>query len=136
MQTQTKRLEGRPPSPEEVFYLQWGREALKNNINLLNDVLRQLVTLDTALLAALIGFLHEIQIPEWSKAIVLSSVSISLLLAFIGVLPYRAEVDLRKPEHIRVHKEKALSYKRRFLTVAAIFFFLTFAFSILGLITG
>ena len=136
MEPGKKRVRGRPPSTDEQFYLEWGYETLKNNFNLLNEVLRQLLTLDAALLAAAIGFLDKIKIPDWSKAFVLILLCASLVISFLGVLPYKGKVDLRKPEDIKLHKEKALASKRRFLWIAASLLFVSFVISILGLLAS
>jgi len=44
---------GQAPSEDDTFYLTWGKETLKNNINLSNDILKQIITLSSALLGVL-----------------------------------------------------------------------------------
>ena len=44
-------LKGRPPTEEEIFYLEWAKESLKKNIENADAVLAQFLTLNTALIA-------------------------------------------------------------------------------------
>lgn len=51
-----EQQQGRPPTEEEIFYSTWGRETVKNNINLCNDILKQLITISSALLGVMTIF--------------------------------------------------------------------------------
>ncbi len=134
MESQKKQVTGYLPADEDNFYQQWGYETLKNNIVLLNDVLRQLLTLDTALLAAAIGFFDKIETLSWSKSTVLILLCISLVMSFLGIFPYEGKVDIRNITMIRRHKEKAQLYKRIFLGIAAGVFILSFVLLLLNLV--
>lgn len=113
-----ERQQGRPPTEEEMFYINWGRETVKNNITLCNDILKQLITLSSALLGVTIIF-EKIVSEEVFKAFVLLSFFTSLVVAFLGVLPFENNVNIDTPEEIKAHKQKALAHKRRYLWISA-----------------
>src|ERR1043165_5944762 len=102
--------QGRPPTEEEVFYIAWGRETIKNNISLCNDILKQLITLSSALLSVTLIFEGIVTNERW-KALVAFTFFCSLIVAFIGLLPYERKVQLHTPEEIKKHKQQALKSK-------------------------
>ncbi|MCD7916285.1 MAG: hypothetical protein LUG96_14195 [Tannerellaceae bacterium] len=79
--------QGRPPTEEEFFYTTWEKETLKNNINLCNDILKQLITLSTTLLGVTIIFDTIITV-YFLKLLVMVLFFTSLIIAFLGILPY------------------------------------------------
>jgi hypothetical protein len=127
-------IEGTEPTEEEKFYMLWGLESLKNNISILNKILRQLVTLDTALLGGSIAFLNDDIINYSFKIWVVFLFFLSLIIAFIGNLPYESRVDLRKPQRIKEHKEKTFKHKRRYLWGSAIVLALGLGIAFAGMV--
>jgi len=127
--------EGTSPTEEDKFFILWGRESLKNNLVLANEVLRQLVTLNSALLGGSIAFLDEKVIAPSFKVWVIVAFSLSLIVSFLGMMPYEGSVDLRIPEQIKQHKEKALKSKRRYLWAAGLLLGFGFAFALAGMIS-
>lgn len=127
--------EGTPPTGDDKFFTLWGRESLKNNLVLANEALRQLVTLNSALLGGSIAFLDEKVITPYFKVWVIVAFFFSLIVSFLGMMPYEGSVDLRIPEQIKQHKEKALKSKRWYLWTAGLFLGLGFAFALLGMIS-
>lgn len=110
--------QGQQPTEEEIFYITWGQETVKNNITLCNDILKQLITISSALLGVSIIYDHIVT-NETLKIFVLLSFFISLIVAFIGLLPYENKVRLDTPDDIKTHKRKALTHKRQYLWVSA-----------------
>ncbi|MCC8198825.1 MAG: hypothetical protein LIP06_09710 [Tannerellaceae bacterium] len=110
--------QGRPPTEEEFFYTTWGKETLKNNINLCNDILKQLITLSTTLLGVTIIFDTIITV-YFLKLLVMVLFFASLIIAFLGILPYERKVILDAPQDIKTHKEKTLKHKRTYLWSSA-----------------
>jgi hypothetical protein len=127
-------LEGRPPSEEEKFYLQWGRETFKRNLAFANDLLRALITLTAALLAGTVGLLSETVVHPAFRVIVTGLLLLSLTAALVGAFPYRADVDLRVPALIRLHKENAQRVKLRWLARAGTLLGVAGAAAIAGLV--
>lgn len=125
--------EGVPPTDEEIFYTTWGQETVKNNITLCNDILKQLITISSALLGVSIIYDHIVQ-SETLKMFVLLSFFASLIVALIGLLPYEKKVRLDTPADIKAHKQKALEHKRQFLWTSAITLLIGFALIICELL--
>jgi hypothetical protein len=118
-QTPSEIVEGRPASPEQEFYYQWGLETLKNNFNVLNDVLRQLVILCASLLGGTIAFLSPRLIGTEYKNAVVITFFMALVFAFAGMLPYEGKFDPQVPDSVKRHKERAVKWKRIWLWVTA-----------------
>ncbi len=111
----------KPPTKEEDFYIQWGKETLKTNIENANIVLRQLITLNTALLGGSVAFLSQGEISKSWHGASMAFFFIGLIFAFLGSAPYESKVQLNMPNEIKQHKEKALKSKRCSLWESAIF---------------
>ena len=131
-----RTIKGALPSAEQLFYLQWARETQKRNIDLANQVLRQLVTLYASLLGGSIVFLKQeyLKPPYWGIVMVL--LFLGLVLAFIGSMPYERHVDVRRPQDIKRHKQSALAWKRFFLWSAGLMGLSGFVVAILGITFG
>lgn len=110
--------QGQQPSEEEMFYVTWGQETVKSNISLCNEILKQLVTISSALLGVSIIY-EQIVTSETLRFFILLIFFISLIVAFIGLLPYENKVRLDTPGDIKEHKRKSLKHKRKFLWVSA-----------------
>jgi hypothetical protein len=119
---------GQKPTNEDDFYLDWGKESLKNNIKLSNDVLKQLITLSTALLGLSIIY-EKIVENEILRVIVMILFFLSLLLSLLGILPYEKKILLNSASQIKQHKVKALKHKRFYLWFSAAG--ITFGFAII-----
>jgi hypothetical protein len=117
---------GQQPTEEEIFYITWGQETVKNNITLCNDILKQLITISSALLGVNIIY-DNIVSSETLKIFVLLSFFVSLIVAFIGLLPYENNVRLDTPDDIKIHKRQALKHKRQYLWVSAMTIVVGFA---------
>ena len=122
------------PTEDEKFYIQWGREILKNNLVFTNDVLRQLITLNTALLGSSIAFLDERIIDLTLKKFIILFFLLSLIFSFIGVMPYGNSIDLRMPEEIKKYKETAFKWKRYCLWAASSLLAFGFLIALIGLV--
>lgn len=118
--------QGQQPTEEELFYTAWGQETIKNNITLCNDILKQLITINSALLGVSIIY-DNIVSNDVIKILVLLSFFFSLIIAFLGVLPYENRVLMSSPEDIKIHKRNALKHKRQFLWVSAVAIIIGFA---------
>jgi hypothetical protein len=112
-------IQGRPPSPEQEFYYQWGLETLKNNFTVLNDVLRQLVTLSASVLGGSIAFLSPRLIGTEYKNAVVITFFMSLVFAFFGMMPYEGKFDPQRPDSVKLHKGRAVKWKRTWVWITA-----------------
>lgn len=108
-------IESLPPSNEDLFYLKWGEETIKKNIENAHALLSQFLTLNVSLMGGSIVFLNPNYI---SKDWLIASLSLfftGLCIAFIGLLPHESNVSAISPSAIKTHKEDALFKKRCFL---------------------
>jgi len=119
----------RIPTDEELFYQDWGRETLKANIGIATEVLKQLITINVALLGGGAAFLEGSDVGSLSRALILFSFFVGLIVSLLGVMPTESKVDIRIPKEVKRHKSKALNRKRLFLGVSA-------GFTIFGLLVA
>lgn len=125
---------GLRPTNEDEFYLNWGKESLKNNIKLSNEILKQIITLSTALLGLTIIY-EKIVSVEILRIIVLLLFFISLVVSLLGVLPFEGTISLNSPTEIKEFKRKVLKHKRIYLWISGGGLTLGFAIIIGELIT-
>lgn len=111
-----------------------GRETLKNNINFLNEVLRQLVSLNVALLGGSVIFLNDTFMNSTFKVFVILVFLLSLMFSFVGIMPYGRSVDLRVAEDIRKHKRFVLTFKLYFTGTAGILLGAGFILALIGIL--
>jgi hypothetical protein len=124
---------GKPISEDDLFYISWGYETLKNNIKLCNDILKQLITISSALLGISIIYEHII-VNEVLKILVFICFFNSLIVAFLGILPYKSIITTKAPAEIKTHKEKTLKSKLKHLWFSAISLMVGFLLIIISLI--
>lgn len=116
----TDPVQSTPPSEEDLFYLQWGQETIKKNIDNANGVLTNFLTLNTTLMGGGIAFMKPESISQNWLGVSLSFFFLGLILSFLGVIPHETKVNPISPTHIREHKELALLKKRRLMWSCAI----------------
>ena len=131
---------GVEPTPEEMaefekerdFYVTWARQNVRTSITYANDILRQLVTLNTALVGAASIFLNKDLMDPYFKKWTVLCFFIAFVIAFAGMLPHESTPKTRVYE-IKTDKVAALEHKRRFIWAVAIVMALGFGFGALGL---
>ena len=100
-----------PPSQEDAFYLQWGEETIKKNIENAHGVLTQFLTLNTALMGGSVVFMKAENIGDLWLSVALSLFFVGLCTSFLGVLPHETAVNPISPTQIKEHKHSALLKK-------------------------
>jgi len=126
-------LQGQPLTESDLFYLEWGKETVKKNITLANEILKTIITLSTGLLGASIIF-DKIVENEILRLFVLLSFFAALVISFLGVLPYEKVIKLSEPGNIKSHKRNALQHKRIYLWSSSFSIILGFSLIIAELI--
>ncbi len=129
-----KPIQATAPSEDDEFYIAWGRETLKNNITFANEVLRQLVSLNVALLGGSIIFLDDKLLDSTFKLFIILAFLLSLIFSFAGIMPFGRYVDLRVAEDIRRHKRLVLSWKLYFLGTAGVLLGIGFILALAGIL--
>jgi hypothetical protein len=118
---------GQRLTTEEKFYSDWAKETIKNNITLCNDVLKQLISVSSAILGLTIIF-EKVVVSDWLRTISLLFVFLCLIISLIGLLPYEQKIQINSIDDIKAHKKKALKHKRQYLWTSAIFLVIGFGF--------
>ena len=114
-------LDATKPSKDEIDYINWGKETFKENIQIINDIFKLLITVNVSLFSIYCGFYKILSIrPLWLKILPASLIIISLVISIIGVYPWPIRVDLRRPYEIRNYKLKKATIKGLYLFIAAI----------------
>jgi len=108
-----------PPSDEDIFYLKWGEETIKKNIENAHGVLTQFLTLNVSLMGGSIVFLDPKHINQVWLITSLSLFFIGLCISFVGLLPHESSVSRISPSDIKRHKQQALRKKRSFMWCCA-----------------
>lgn len=116
----TDPVQSTSPSAEDLFYLQWGQETIKKNIENAHGVLTQLLTLNTALIGGGVAFMKPESISSTWLGISLFLFFMGLVFSFLGVLPHETKVNPISPSKIREHKESALQKKRGLMWSSAV----------------
>lgn len=110
---------GEVPSEEEMFYVAWGDDLIKDTINAINQSLRQLVTLSTALLAGVVAFFDKGAIPHGAMVAAMILLLASLTAGLIGSIPFSMEVGRRVPAEICQAIQEGLAWKNLCLRFSA-----------------
>ncbi len=130
----SESIVGEVPTNEEIFYAEYGDDLTRDTIPFLNQVLRQFVTLSTALMGGSIAFLSDSLVdPDFKKSIVVLFL-FSLVAALLGVLPYRGKFHRRCPNEIKEVCLSARTWKTRFLWISAAMIFIGSLVAILGIL--
>ncbi|WP_298898656.1 hypothetical protein [uncultured Psychroserpens sp.] len=126
-------IQGEPLSEEDKFYLDWAKENLKENVKLANDILKLIITLSSGILGISLVF-DQIMSNNEFKLLSILLFFISLIIAFIGVLPLKKKIDILSPSEIRDFEREALKHKLCFLRISGIIAVLGFTIIIAELI--
>lgn len=129
-----KIINGKPLTKEEDFYLTLSEEFVKNNSKFVNDVLRQLITLNTALLAGTVTFINKEIINENFKIVVVFFFLIALIISFVGTMPYSGTISFTDPYRVKTFSENALDYKLKYIKISGFISGLGFLIIIIGMI--
>ena len=127
-------VKGRPPSDEEIFYLQLGSELLKSSLQITNDILKQLIGINSVLLGGSIAVLDRVLDNPLAKKVTLLSFLISLIFAIIGIMPYEKKILINSPDMVKSFQKGALRHKRIFIWLSASVMIIGFVSAILDLL--
>lgn len=124
-----EKQKGKPLNDDQKFYLEWGKESIKNNIKLLNDMLSKMIVLNASFAGGAV--VQKVIIDSTPKTILIVIFLIALVISFIGYMPFENAIDISAPNEIKVHKKKALKHKRIYLWLAASIMCIGFSISII-----
>lgn len=110
---------GGEPTEDDLFYVEFGGELVKRALPFVNEVLRHLATLSTALAGGSAAFLSDAMIGPWLKLPAVVVFVLSLAVAFLGIMPYHSEIRRICPDDVRGYVRRALRWKMACLYVSA-----------------
>lgn len=116
-----KTQEGQPHSQKDSRILETGIETLKNNINVLNDILKVFITIACTLLGASFIF-EKMIITGWLQLVVQIALLCCIVFAVMGLLPHEEKVSLDSPSDIEKFKKTVRQQKNTYLKRSAISF--------------
>ena len=120
---------------DDTFLVDWGRELFTSSVTLANDVLKQVITICSALLTAAVGFLDKTGAARGWQVLVFALLLAPLVLAFHGLVPSQAVVDMRDADELRKFRDDILRKKRRALRWVTWLLVAAFACAMLAVIT-
>ena len=122
----------RPPTEKELFYLEWGKEMVKNQVNLANEILKQIMTLCVALLSVSVIFEKLFENEPGLKFFTVLMLFISLIFACVGIYPFeKSDVWLNSPSEVERFKIQALNFKKQKYKLSVAFLLLGIAVIVL-----
>jgi hypothetical protein len=127
-------LLGETPTAEEIEHVEWAEATIRNAPGILRDSLRQLITLDTALLAGSAAFLDKMPMPKSLKALAAICLLLSLFGALWGSLPREAQVCPNAPAAIKRVRAVNLAGRLWWLKWASFFLFIGLGLFMAGLL--
>jgi hypothetical protein len=119
-------------TPDDIELSKWGSEAIKQTETSLQDGLKQMVVLLTAVLAGSVNFLQTM--PKFPKGLMVSSFLLGLCFAVYGFLPRTLHFRPGCLTEMRAERERLLRIKDRCLTAAMIGLLLGGLFGVVGMI--
>lgn len=115
------KINALPPTAKENFYLNFGLELLKNQLNLANELLKQQISICIALLGVSVIYDDLLKDSHILKFVVVLLFFISLICAFLGLIPYhKKKVNYDVPTEIERFTDEALQHKRRYYWISAL----------------
>ena len=119
-------LKGEQPSKEDLEYISWGFEIFKKKLDFANEFLRQLITLNVAIIGICIALIEKNIINSGIGKSIAIVFFISLITSFLGALPYENKIYLDCPDDIKRMVENSFKWKRSCLWLASLLFFISF----------
>jgi hypothetical protein len=121
-------------TPENAELFKLGKRMIEGSIETVQDTLRQLLTLSTALLGGSIAFMNEQLTPLGFKAVCVLFFMATVGISFYGTMPYSAGLVPNIPESVRETRDRALESKTAKLRLAGGSLLLGFAVAVLGIV--
>ena len=124
---------GTCPTLEETSLRRWADEIERDSPKLMLDTLKQLVTLDLALVAGSVAFFQNLT--PFPRVFMLVMLALSLLIALYGLMPIRFLGSVYVYDDIRQNREYMQSHRERLVWNSAVCLALAVAFACIGVIS-
>ena len=116
---QQEPIIGREPTKEELELVAWAEEAVSKSLGTVQEGLRQMVTLTTALLAGSAALIDKLPLALGCKALSVLLLVLALASALWGALPQEATLDVRCPDEIKAVRDRGRRWKMNCLKFAS-----------------
>lgn len=108
------------------------KDTLKNMSAVIDDLLKTLITMSSALLG--VGFIFDDFVSTaWVRLVIILLFFIGLVISFLGVLPFNVRYDIEDAEAIKKQEIKTIARKRSHLWWSAGVLALAFFFAIMDI---
>jgi hypothetical protein len=94
-------LPGRLPTPEEEFFLDWGKQAYQTSLESVNTTLRELVAINAVLFGGSLAFFDEKAFNTSFRIPATLFFLLSFVIGFFGLLPWEEKIFLNMPNQIQ-----------------------------------
>lgn len=111
------------PSPDDLMYVEWGIELLKQGIDYANGYLRHLLTLNVAVIGIYITLVDKKMVDPILGKWIMGFFFMSLLISFFGTLPYQKKIYFRCPSDVKNMTDKTYRIKKVCIWLSSFTFF-------------
>jgi hypothetical protein len=121
---------------DEIFYVKWARESIKQTVPYLNDLLQKLITLISALFAASLVAIKENIIDKWFGIGGAFVLLVALGMAITGIWPRTKTLQLDCADQIKLAESNVSNRKSFWVQMTLVFLaisLLVFVFGFLAL---
>lgn len=123
-------------TPEEEFYLEWGRETQKAGTSAALDTLQRLMSLNGTMLGGSLLLWQSSSTSNWARPTCCFLFLTALISAFLGMLPSYSKVDLGNPAAIKLFKINLLRQRYWWVRISALFTSLAFLIALIALVAA
>lgn len=110
---------GRAPSAEESFLLDWIKEAGKGSYAVVADVLKQLVTINSAFVGTLLLFADKSILDRRAANVLVFALIFAAIVAFVGLVPDRKRIPFNDLDAINRVRERQMGWKYWCMLISA-----------------
>lgn len=117
--------DAREPTTDSLFWLEVGRDMVKTSTSIADEVAKQLITLNTALISAYVGAAKYFGLLGTSRLTFIVPIAvwlISIWLALFVLIPRSHNISTISPTQIKDAKTKSIRAKRLCLIMSAVVF--------------
>lgn len=106
-------VKARRPTEKEMFYLSYGPEIIKKQLDVATEILKQQVGICIGLLSVSLIFDDLLKSSQMLRAITLLAFFVATIVAFVGLMPFeRKTVWMNSPISIEQYVTDSMAFKK------------------------
>lgn len=114
-------LKARKPTDRELFYLSYGPEIIKKQLDVANEILKQQMSICIGLLSVSLIFENIMKGSEFVRAVSLLAFFVATVVAFVGMMPFeRKTIWLNSPTDIERFVSDSIGFKKSCYKIAGV----------------